>query len=419
MPPQRPGRGYSGPSLPAPRPEPSPTSPTAPTPSRSAPPTRPKTPTRPRRAARYGRHRRPPGPSLTDTDPDSPANDNNPEVKGSAEAGSTVSIYSTSDCSGAPLATGTAAAFPRPGSRSRSPAIRPPTSGRPPPTPPATLGVLDAPGLHRGLDRPGAARPHRHRPRLARPTTTTPRSRARADAGSTVRIYSTAGCTARRSPPAPPPPSASPGITTPVADDRPPTFGHGHRRRRQRLGLLAALAYTEDSSRPRAPEPHRHRPRLPGQRQQPRDQGHGRGRLDGHGSTRPRTAPARRLRSAPRELSSPGSRPRSPPIRPPASARRPGSGRQRSGCSSPIAHRRTRRLQRPSSPTPHCPSRRKRKVKFEFTSTEAQSTLPCRFDKATMKPCKPPLTKRVERGTHVFASTRSIAVETPMRPRRR
>ena len=32
----------------------------------------------------------PAAPSLTDTDPDSPANDNNPEVKGSAEAGSTV-----------------------------------------------------------------------------------------------------------------------------------------------------------------------------------------------------------------------------------------------------------------------------------------------------------------------------------------
>ena len=53
----------------------------------------------------------PAAPSLTDTDPNSPANDNNPEVKGSAEAGSQVKIYSTSDCSGTPLATGTAAAF--------------------------------------------------------------------------------------------------------------------------------------------------------------------------------------------------------------------------------------------------------------------------------------------------------------------
>ncbi|MFI5025791.1 MAG: galactose oxidase-like domain-containing protein, partial [Solirubrobacterales bacterium] len=53
----------------------------------------------------------PSSPTLTDTDPDSPANDNNPEVKGSAEAGSTVRIYSTATCSGSPLATGSAAAF--------------------------------------------------------------------------------------------------------------------------------------------------------------------------------------------------------------------------------------------------------------------------------------------------------------------
>jgi hypothetical protein len=57
----------------------------------------------------------PPEPILTDTDPDSPANDNAPEVKGTAEAGSTVSLYTSSDCSGTPVATGTAAAFASPG----------------------------------------------------------------------------------------------------------------------------------------------------------------------------------------------------------------------------------------------------------------------------------------------------------------
>jgi hypothetical protein len=57
----------------------------------------------------------PAAPALTDTDPDSPANDNNPEVKGSAEASSTVNVYTTSDCSGVPAATGTAAAFASPG----------------------------------------------------------------------------------------------------------------------------------------------------------------------------------------------------------------------------------------------------------------------------------------------------------------
>jgi hypothetical protein len=51
----------------------------------------------------------PPGaPSLTATVPTSPANQNSPKVLGSAASGSQVSIYTTADCSGAPLATGIA-----------------------------------------------------------------------------------------------------------------------------------------------------------------------------------------------------------------------------------------------------------------------------------------------------------------------
>ncbi len=51
----------------------------------------------------------PPAPTLTSTIPASPANQNSPKLLGSAAAGSQVSIYTTSDCSGTPLATGTAA----------------------------------------------------------------------------------------------------------------------------------------------------------------------------------------------------------------------------------------------------------------------------------------------------------------------
>jgi hypothetical protein len=57
----------------------------------------------------------PPAPSVTDTDPDAPANDNTPEVKGTAAAGSTVSVYTNSSCTGAPAARGTAEAFAFPG----------------------------------------------------------------------------------------------------------------------------------------------------------------------------------------------------------------------------------------------------------------------------------------------------------------
>ncbi len=54
-------------------------------------------------------------PAITDTDPDSPANDNDPEVKGTVGAGSsatTVKIYKdNAACAGAPDATATVAAF--------------------------------------------------------------------------------------------------------------------------------------------------------------------------------------------------------------------------------------------------------------------------------------------------------------------
>jgi Ca2+-binding RTX toxin-like protein len=57
----------------------------------------------------------PAAPTLNDTDPNSPANDNQPEVKGIAEAGSTVDIYTNALCTGTLVATGTAAQLLSPG----------------------------------------------------------------------------------------------------------------------------------------------------------------------------------------------------------------------------------------------------------------------------------------------------------------
>lgn len=54
-------------------------------------------------------------PTLGSTVPASPANANAPRVVGSAEAGSVVLLYATADCSGTPLATGSAAALASPG----------------------------------------------------------------------------------------------------------------------------------------------------------------------------------------------------------------------------------------------------------------------------------------------------------------
>ena len=53
----------------------------------------------------------PPTPTVTATDPASPANHNNPKVRGTASAGSTVTLYTTAGCTGSPAASGSAADF--------------------------------------------------------------------------------------------------------------------------------------------------------------------------------------------------------------------------------------------------------------------------------------------------------------------
>ncbi len=54
-------------------------------------------------------------PELTATAPPSPADDNSPKIRGTAEAGSTIRIYAGTTCAGAPVATGSSAALESPG----------------------------------------------------------------------------------------------------------------------------------------------------------------------------------------------------------------------------------------------------------------------------------------------------------------
>jgi hypothetical protein len=57
----------------------------------------------------------PPAPTLTGTAPASPANQNFPEILGTAAPGTTVSLFANDTCTGMPVGTGTAAAFAAPG----------------------------------------------------------------------------------------------------------------------------------------------------------------------------------------------------------------------------------------------------------------------------------------------------------------
>jgi subtilisin family serine protease len=54
-------------------------------------------------------------PDLTSTTPPSSANDNNPKIRGTAETGSTIQIYSGTTCAGAAVAAGSSAALESPG----------------------------------------------------------------------------------------------------------------------------------------------------------------------------------------------------------------------------------------------------------------------------------------------------------------
>jgi hypothetical protein len=54
-------------------------------------------------------------PCLNGTTPDSPANENQPKIFGSADAGATVDLYKTANCMGTPVGTGTASDFAAPG----------------------------------------------------------------------------------------------------------------------------------------------------------------------------------------------------------------------------------------------------------------------------------------------------------------
>ena len=116
-----------------------------------------------------------------------------PEVFGTAEAGSIVRIYADA-CLGTPLNTGTAAEFaagitvtvPEDASTDLHAAAT--DRGR------QRLRLLGGLRLRRGLDRSSGADDHRYRSRLTRPTIRTPSVIGMAEAGSIVTIYSDADC---------------------------------------------------------------------------------------------------------------------------------------------------------------------------------------------------------------------------------
>jgi hypothetical protein len=161
----------------------------------------------------------PPAPVLTDSDPDSPGNDLRPEIKGTAQAGSTVTIYTTSDCSGTIAAQGTAEAFMSPGLTvavgagstttfwayasvgiERSPCSAAGLTHVEDPAPPPVPIVVDTVPASPSADN-------------------TPQVRGTAAEGMTVRLYTNASCTGEFAGIGSAAEFASPGLSVQVGDN--------------------------------------------------------------------------------------------------------------------------------------------------------------------------------------------------------
>src|SRR6185503_12055681 len=165
----------------------------------------------------------PSNPSGLTSTPAGPANNNAPAISGTAEAGSTVKLYTTATCTGAPTATGTAAAF--------ATGIVVPVADDSSTTFKAT--ATDAAGNVSGCssgvtyveDSTAPANPSGLAATPAGPANNnSPAISGTAEAGSTVKLYTTATCTGAPTATGTAAAFSSPGITVAVADDSSTTF---------------------------------------------------------------------------------------------------------------------------------------------------------------------------------------------------
>ena len=197
---------------------------------------------------------RPAAPSALATAPVSPRNNNSPKVKGTAEAGSTVRIYSTGDCTGSPVASGSAAAFASPGlpvtvADDTSTSFRATaTNGSDNPSPcsdPVTYVEDSSPPAKPSVTATAPSSPANKN---------NPKVRGTADAGSTVKLYSGGDCLGARVNGGPAATFASPGLGVTVADNTTTTLRATATDAAGNASPCSdPVSYVEDSSPPAAP----------------------------------------------------------------------------------------------------------------------------------------------------------------------
>ena len=211
-------------------------------------------------------------PTFSAVNPSSPANDNFPHLIGSAVAESVVFIYMTSDCSGPPIASGSAVTFAAAGiqvpvpdnsttvfyataalggipSTCSTSSIEYQEITPPPPTPEGSGPSGGSPGSPSGSSAPPAA-PHLHMVPGGRSNDTTPVVAGSAPGAATVQVFENAGCGGAPVASGSPAQLAS-GLTVQVPENASTSFsaisvgaGGG------RSSCSAPVTYVEDSTPP-------------------------------------------------------------------------------------------------------------------------------------------------------------------------
>ncbi|MCW2997679.1 MAG: hypothetical protein JWN65_1228, partial [Solirubrobacterales bacterium] len=167
---------------------------------------------------------RPPVPTFSGSSPASPAMTTAPKLLGSAEAGSTVKLYTTTDCTGSPAGTGTAAAFASPG-LAVTVATDDSTTFYATVTDAGGTSLCSSSTLTYVNDSTPPGRPALSSTNPASPSASlTVKVLGSAEAGSTVRLFTTADCSGTAVASGSAASFASPGLTVTVPADRSTTF---------------------------------------------------------------------------------------------------------------------------------------------------------------------------------------------------
>jgi putative glycosyl hydrolase len=194
-------------------------------------------------------------PQINDTDPNSPANNDAPMVKGSAQAGSTVKLYKAVGCTGIRLALGSAVQFNSPG-LGATVADNTTTLFRATATDAAGNTSACSSARKYVEDSTAPAPPHVNDTDPNSPANNNaPMVKGFAEMGSTVRLYTTVGCTGLPIASGSALQFKSPGLSASVADNTTTAFRARATDAAGNTSACSALrAYVEDSTAPSPPQ---------------------------------------------------------------------------------------------------------------------------------------------------------------------